>query len=58
MPLALPSEDWAIKSTASRVLRANAGWNPIESFNAQLDDCIAQTLMSYNPDRLCAPKTY
>jgi hypothetical protein len=28
------------------------------SLNAQLDDSIAQTLMSYNADRLYTPKTY
>jgi hypothetical protein len=48
-------EDWATKSARPR---ANAAWDPVESLNAQLDDSIAATLMSYNPNRLYAPKTY
>ncbi|KAF7353204.1 Gag-Pol polyprotein [Mycena sanguinolenta] len=51
-------DDWATQSTKPRVPRANAAWDPIVSLNAQLDDHITQTLMSYNPDRLYVPKTY
>jgi hypothetical protein len=50
-------EDWATQSARPRA-RANAAWDPMISLNAQLDDSIAQTLMSYNPDRFYTPKTY
>lgn len=48
-------EPWA---TDTPKPRAHAAWDPIASLNAQLDDHIAATLMSVNPDRLYAPKTY
>ncbi|KAJ6589190.1 hypothetical protein B0H19DRAFT_1058230 [Mycena capillaripes] len=48
-------EDWATKSAWPR---ANTAWDPIESLNSEFDDYMAQTLMSWNPDRLYVPKTY
>jgi hypothetical protein len=48
-------EAWA---TGPAKPRAHAAWDPVVSLNAELDDYIAQTLMSYNPDRLYVPKTY
>jgi hypothetical protein len=48
-------DDWATKLARPRT---NAAWDPIASLNTELDDYISQTLMSVNPDRLYAPKTY
>jgi hypothetical protein len=48
-------DDWATNTAKPH---AHATWDPIASLNAQLDDHIATTLMSANPDRLYVPKTY